>query len=1369
MAVITPSHLPLALPGFRPSPRPHTGHTATIHQAAGGSSNRQCSAAAARGGADSTSDPASHRPSRTLVMAAAESSSWSDLPPELLGLVLKRLPSLADRVRLRAVCQPWRCNARLPSPSPPLPYLTLLDGTFLSIPDGGIIRMDVPDDARCYCSIGSWLFLMRIDRECSLMNPFSKAKIDLPKLPTVWHQGYIYLHSSINPLFYKVVVPSPLDSSPESLVIVMILDSVNWTVCICQPPFATDFDLFRGRIIGQSWFLYDVAFLNGKLYGLVSADRLVIFEIGYDLVNKPKITSSECVINSWDFEPGLPQHLSREEEYLMKHYLVECCGRLLKVERCILFEHFRTVGFNVFEADLSTNPGQWIQVNKLGGQALFVGKHGSKCFAAEEYNGILEDCIYFMYDYPEPDCDASDPLYDSGVYNIRNGMITPLLSETAAVPQHHGGQCLAGEKPRDTDPGALLPFYAVCVKRHRLRRIHWLVAAAHDSSRALTVCMMNKEARSSSWPDLQPELLELVLRRLPSLTDQVRLRAVCRPWRSSARLLNLPLLLPWLSLLDGTLLSIPDGKIIRMPKPDNAFCRGSCESWLFFVHKDGGCSLMNPFSKATLDLSKLVKNWFNARSIYTSSFDKMVVQSPLESSPDSIVALMLNNGWNIRICQPPVAIDLSLWSTPVGWPISSHLNDIALLNGKLYGICGDELSTFEIIYGLDSKPKISCVKCITNYPCRRLILPQPLHKSCVIQKYLVECCGKLLMVNRMIEWNDCTSEYPLESERTVAFEVFEADLSTKPGQWICVSKLGGQALFVGKHCSKSFPADECTGIQEDCIYFICDYIDYISVKGAPNSLCDPLRDCGVYNMRNGKITPLLSESADVPKCHGGSRSCCPLRGSRAAGPLVLSAYCNLHDERGARSSSWPDLQPELLELVLRRLPSLTDHVRLRAVCHPWRSNARLLTLPPLLPWLSLPDGSFLSIPHGKIIRMPKPDNTFCSGSSESWLFFVHRDGGCSLMNPFSKATLELSKVVKNWFNASSINKQSFHKMVVQSPLESSPGSIVALILNNGWNIRICQPPFAIDLSLWSTLGRFNSDHLYDIAFLNGKLYGICGVDEPSTFEIIYGLDNKPKISCLKCITTEPRRRLILPQPLPKSYITQTYLVECCGKLLMVQRMIKRTDYISECPLEFERTVAFEVFEADLSTKPGEWICVSKLGGQALFIGKHCSKSFPADECTGIQEDCIYFMRDYIRALDPLQDSAVYNMRNGKITPLLSKTAVVPQNHGGQWRECNQIRRETQGSTQPSSWSDPDLPPELLALVLKRRPSPLLTVFECDQCAGHGALMLAYSPCCLQLPGWSCTLIAGSQFLTDEPFLSSSKKKLQQLPKLADFW
>lgn len=46
---------------------------------------------------------------------------WSELPPEMLALVLSRLPSHTDRVRLRAVCRAWRSAARLQPLPPPLP------------------------------------------------------------------------------------------------------------------------------------------------------------------------------------------------------------------------------------------------------------------------------------------------------------------------------------------------------------------------------------------------------------------------------------------------------------------------------------------------------------------------------------------------------------------------------------------------------------------------------------------------------------------------------------------------------------------------------------------------------------------------------------------------------------------------------------------------------------------------------------------------------------------------------------------------------------------------------------------------------------------------------------------------------------------------------------------------------------------------------------------------------------------------------------------------------------------------------------------------------------------------------------------------
>ncbi|KAF0910787.1 hypothetical protein E2562_004760 [Oryza meyeriana var. granulata] len=222
---------------------------------------------------------------------------------------------------------------------PPLPWLALRDGTFLNIATGVIHPMTLPDDACCHGSLDNWLFLMKSDGGCSLMNPFSRAKLKLPKLATY------NAASRFKPLLYKLVVPLPLDSSPDSLVTVLSMDEGD----------------------------------------------------------------------------------GREE----------------------------------------------------------------------------------------------------------------------------------------------IPL-------------------------------------SPPWPDLQPELLGLVLLRLPSHADRVRLRAVCRPWRSSASLLQLPPQLPWLVLRDGAFLTLADGAVHRLSVPgDVGHLVSTGSDLLLLSHDDGMLSLMNPSSSTTAPLPDL--------------------------------------------------------------------------------------------------------------------------------------------------------------------------------------------------------------------------------------------------------------------------------------------------------------------------------------------------------------------------------------------------------------------------------------------------------------------------------------------------------------------------------------------------------------------------------------------------------------------------------------------------------------------------------------------------------------------------------------------------------------------------------------------
>ncbi|KAM3208932.1 hypothetical protein ACQJBY_063550 [Aegilops geniculata] len=376
-------------------------------------------------------------------MEAPQFRPWSDLQPELLGLILKRLPVLADRVRLRAVCQPWRSNS-LEQPLPlPFPWLTLPDGIFLNIPGGEIHRMPIPEGACCQGSIDNWLFLTHNDDVCSLMNPFSNTTLELPKLAREWKR-VIGPCSRFEPVFYKLAVPSPLDSSPNSLVAAVITDNSNCrTLCISQPPIATD--SLRGDKYPVT-SLADIAFFDGKLYALSGVGNLLIFELDDDLV----ISSFESIIDYLGDLGGVPQPLALEMPFTIREYLVECGGRLLTVTRWIhrvnisasedVFEDQRTATLEVFEADLQSSPRRrWRRVHDLGGHALFLGQHGSKSLPPGECSEYQEDCIYFMCDYPLPSSSAN-PLRDSGVYNVRNGRITPLMSEAAAAPLERVGQ-----------------------------------------------------------------------------------------------------------------------------------------------------------------------------------------------------------------------------------------------------------------------------------------------------------------------------------------------------------------------------------------------------------------------------------------------------------------------------------------------------------------------------------------------------------------------------------------------------------------------------------------------------------------------------------------------------------------------------------------------------------------------------------------------------------------------------------------------------------------------------------------------------------------------------------------------------------------
>ncbi|TVU06744.1 hypothetical protein EJB05_49972, partial [Eragrostis curvula] len=214
-----------------------------------------------------------------------------------------------------------------------------------------------------------------------------------------------YNRSYIQKGYMKAIISSPLDLTPEPHIAVLILEG------------------------------YSVAISASKQHEAVS--------IG---MPDPKWPDNPNQQEIYCDSPYFPFPEGVYPEYLVMRYLAESNGRLLMIRRWMsippkarLGDHDRTLRFEVFVADLTTVSGWWVKVDSLDGQALFLGSECSKSvFASQCADGIEEDCIYFMHKVFDNPCrehrgPCVDPLGDSGVSNMKNGSIKPLVPEAVMV------------------------------------------------------------------------------------------------------------------------------------------------------------------------------------------------------------------------------------------------------------------------------------------------------------------------------------------------------------------------------------------------------------------------------------------------------------------------------------------------------------------------------------------------------------------------------------------------------------------------------------------------------------------------------------------------------------------------------------------------------------------------------------------------------------------------------------------------------------------------------------------------------------------------------------------------------------------------
>ncbi|KAM0900081.1 hypothetical protein ACQ4PT_020888 [Festuca glaucescens] len=314
-------------------------------------------------------DAMAARPSkRTRTSTAAR--GWSNLSSEICGVILSRVPALADRARFRSVCRQWRHAARqqwrlLP---PALPWLTTSHKcVFVGFPDGARLSLPVHIHARSWEAFDRWILCRAGDGDGHLLlrNPLLSEDTSMV-LPSAWI-GRI------------VVCPGG-----ELVAAMGYFDGLQ-TVAFCRPgarswspapPSPEDADQ-----------LLEIALHRGKLY-----DRGTLCAYDLAAAGEPGASVRLCIV-------GADRPTTKAEaRYLLvtereRYYLVPSPSR---GGRLLLVRSKWGESFDVFEADEAS--GQWSEVTSLeDDEALFVGAHGSRGLqtASSHGGGVRGNRIYF--------------------------------------------------------------------------------------------------------------------------------------------------------------------------------------------------------------------------------------------------------------------------------------------------------------------------------------------------------------------------------------------------------------------------------------------------------------------------------------------------------------------------------------------------------------------------------------------------------------------------------------------------------------------------------------------------------------------------------------------------------------------------------------------------------------------------------------------------------------------------------------------------------------------------------------------------------------------------------------------------------------
>ncbi|KAJ1695337.1 hypothetical protein LUZ63_012035 [Rhynchospora breviuscula] len=338
---------------------------------------------------------------------------------------------------------------------------------------------------------------------------------------------------------------------------------------------------------------------------------------------------------------------------------------------------------------------------------------------------------------------------------------------------------------------------------------------------------------------------------------------------------------------------------------------------------------------------------------------------------------------------------------------------------------------------------------------------------------------------------------------------------------------------------------------------------------------------------------------------------------------------------------WTTLPTDLVECIsgLLILDDVSDFVRLRTVCHPWRSstvktkNSADWSCPRNWIMLSNPKSSltdvcFINTSTHKSFSFDLTPylDTYSLFRALDYLFLLkHKTTqGFALLNPFMKSITPLpSKIESNRANAPKRLEDLLEQII----------HLVGVFVTSSFTIMLqFEPEDFLRTKLGDQSWVYDGFMLWNdsnVLFCKDRLLFVTCDDR--------GL---VQINLANEIPIQPQVEIVIPSNALPYLQERCYLVDCDGEIILVT--FKRRSY---------RWESFETYKLDLNEKT--YVRSRNLGNHSIFLGTNRTFSISCEDLPQVPTNFIYLCELYN------YETACYNLKTNRVRYLSGEPFLNP--------------------------------------------------------------------------------------------------------------